>query len=114
MAKFLLEIGYEIHSIKRRAWSFKTQRIDHIYEDPYVDNADFRLHYGDLTVHSRRWLLPESQAFNKRWFGGGCIQVVEKQTKGNDPHYTANGDIQNLPRMRTCKNWGEQSCSIPQ
>lgn len=49
LAEFLLEKGYEVHGIKRRASSFNTQRIDHIYQDPHVDNKDFVLHYGDLT-----------------------------------------------------------------
>lgn len=49
LAEFLLEKGYEVHGIKRRASSFNTQRIDHIYEDPHTDNANFKLHYGDLT-----------------------------------------------------------------
>ena len=48
LAEFLLEKGYEVHGIKRRASSFNTQRIDHIYEDPHVDNQHFILHYGDL------------------------------------------------------------------
>jgi len=49
LAEFLLKKGYEVHGIKRRASSFNTQRIDHIYEDPHVDNQQFILHYGDLT-----------------------------------------------------------------
>ncbi|MBS3964771.1 MAG: GDP-mannose 4,6-dehydratase [Methylomonas sp.] len=49
LAEFLLAQGYEVHGIKRRASSFNTQRIDHIYQDPHVQNAHFRLHYGDLT-----------------------------------------------------------------
>ena len=52
LAEFLLEKGYEVHGIKRRASSFNTQRIDHIYQDPHVDNARFKLHYGDLTDSS--------------------------------------------------------------
>lgn len=48
LAEFLLEKGYIVHGIKRRASSFNTQRIDHIYQDPHVDNARFKLHYGDL------------------------------------------------------------------
>ena len=44
-----MEKGYEVHGIKRRASLFNTQRIDHIYEDPHVENSRFRLHYGDLT-----------------------------------------------------------------
>ncbi len=49
LAEFLLEKGYEVHGIKRRASSFNTQRIDHIFEDPHVKNSKFKLHYGDLT-----------------------------------------------------------------
>ncbi|MCW7754448.1 GDP-mannose 4,6-dehydratase [Desulfobotulus sp. H1] len=52
LAEFLLEKGYEVHGIKRRASLFNTQRIDHIYEDPHVEDARFRLHYGDLTDSS--------------------------------------------------------------
>lgn len=49
LAEFLLEKGYEVHGIKRRASSFNTERVDHIYEDPQVEKARFKLHYGDLT-----------------------------------------------------------------
>jgi GDPmannose 4,6-dehydratase len=49
LAELLLEKGYEVHGIKRRSSSFNTDRIDHIYQDPHIDNARFFLHYGDLT-----------------------------------------------------------------
>lgn len=49
LAEFLLEKGYVVHGIKRRASSFNTDRIDHIYQDPHIDNASFVLHYGDLS-----------------------------------------------------------------
>jgi len=49
LAEFLLESGYEVHGIKRRASQFNTQRIDHIYQDPHVENSRFNLHYGDLS-----------------------------------------------------------------
>jgi GDPmannose 4,6-dehydratase len=49
LAEFLLEKGYEVHGIKRRASSFNTQRIDHIFQDPHILDAQFKLHYGDLT-----------------------------------------------------------------
>jgi len=49
LAEFLLEQGYEVHGIKRRASSFNTERIDHIYQDPHVPNPKLKLHYGDLT-----------------------------------------------------------------
>jgi GDPmannose 4,6-dehydratase len=49
LAELLLDKGYIVHGIKRRASSFNTDRIDHIYQDPHVDNARFKLHYGDLS-----------------------------------------------------------------
>ncbi|MCW2305466.1 GDPmannose 4,6-dehydratase [Rhodovulum sulfidophilum] len=49
LAEFLLKKGYEVHGIKRRTSLFNTQRVDHIYQDPHVNNANFILHYGDLT-----------------------------------------------------------------
>ena len=52
LAELLLEKGYEVHGIKRRASLFNTQRIDHIYQDPHVDHKNFILHYGDLTDSS--------------------------------------------------------------
>ncbi|MFD3282690.1 GDP-mannose 4,6-dehydratase [Alteromonas macleodii] len=52
LAEFLLEKGYEVHGIKRRASSFNTERVDHIFQDPHVQNARFKLHYGDLTDSS--------------------------------------------------------------
>jgi len=48
LAEFLLKKGYEVHGIKRRASSFNTDRIDHLYQDPHIDNQKFFLHYGDL------------------------------------------------------------------
>ena len=49
LSEFLLKKGYEVHGIKRRSSSFNTQRIDHLYQDPHVENKNFILHYGDLT-----------------------------------------------------------------
>jgi len=52
LAEFLLEKGYEVHGIKRRASSLNTQRVDHIYQDPHVEKKNFVLHYGDLSDSS--------------------------------------------------------------
>lgn len=52
LAEFLLEKNYEVHGIKRRSSLLNTQRIDHIYEDPHIENQNFVLHYGDLTDSS--------------------------------------------------------------
>ncbi|WP_295700077.1 GDP-mannose 4,6-dehydratase [uncultured Helicobacter sp.] len=49
LAEFLLKKGYEVHGIKRRSSLFNTDRIDHLYQDPHVNNRNFFLHYGDLT-----------------------------------------------------------------
>jgi GDPmannose 4,6-dehydratase len=49
LAEFLLHKGYQVHGIKRRASSFNTDRIDHLYQDPHVSGRDFILHYGDMT-----------------------------------------------------------------
>lgn len=49
LAKFLLEKEYDVHGVKRRASSFNTQRIDHLYQDPHEKNVKFTLHYGDMT-----------------------------------------------------------------
>ena len=48
LAEFLLDKGYEVHGIKRRASSFNTERIDHLYQDPHNNKRKFILHYGDL------------------------------------------------------------------
>lgn len=52
LAELLLEKGYEVHGIKRRASLFNTQRVDHIYQDPHAENKNFVLHYGDLSDSS--------------------------------------------------------------
>ena len=49
LAEFLLAKDYEVHGIKRRASSFNTSRIDHLYQDPHEENVKFKLHYGDMT-----------------------------------------------------------------
>ena len=52
LTEFLLEKGYEVHGIKRRASSFNTKRVDHLYQDPHQKNSSFFLHYGDLADSS--------------------------------------------------------------
>ncbi|MFD1615863.1 GDP-mannose 4,6-dehydratase [Gelatiniphilus marinus] len=49
LSEFLLKKGYEVHGLKRRSSLFNTDRIDHLYQDPHVENRNFFLHYGDLT-----------------------------------------------------------------
>src|SRR3546814_8918345 len=54
LAQFLLEKGYEVHGIKRRASSFNTGRIEHLYQDPHEQDPRFILHYGDLTDNTNQ------------------------------------------------------------
>ncbi len=62
LAELLLEKGYVVHGVKRRASSFNTQRIDHIYQDQHEGHVNFKLHYGDLTDSTNiiRELIGES------------------------------------------------------
>jgi len=59
LAELLLEKGYEVHGIIRRASTFNTQRIDHIYQDPHEENVKLKLHYGDMTDSSNLSRLVE-------------------------------------------------------
>jgi GDPmannose 4,6-dehydratase len=49
LARLLLEKGYVVHGVKRRSSSFNTERIDSVYQDPHLPDAQLRLHYGDMT-----------------------------------------------------------------
>lgn len=49
LAEYLLKMGYKVHGIKRRSSLFNTERVDHLYQDPHVEDRNFMLHYGDLT-----------------------------------------------------------------
>ncbi len=89
LAEFLLEKGYEVHGIKRRASSLNTQRIDHIYQDPHVDNANFILHYGDLTDSSNLTrILQEVQPDEVYNLGAQSHVAVSFES----PEYTADVD----------------------
>ncbi|HMG87444.1 MAG TPA: GDP-mannose 4,6-dehydratase [Terracidiphilus sp.] len=96
LAQLLLSKGYEVHGIKRRASSFNTTRIDHIYEDPHTQGRHFLLHYGDLTDSS------------------SLIQIVQKvkpdeiynlaaqshvKVSFEEPEYTANSDALGTLRL---------------
>ena len=52
LSEFLLRKGYKVHGLKRRTSLFNTDRIDHLYEDPHIENQKFILHYGDMTDSS--------------------------------------------------------------
>jgi len=89
LAEFLLEKGYIVHGIKRRASSFNTQRVDHIYQDPHVDNACFKLHYGDLSDSSNLTrIIQETQPDEIYNLGAQSHVAVSFES----PEYTADVD----------------------
>ena len=89
LAEFLLEKGYIVHGIKRRSSSFNTQRIDHIYQDPHVDNARFKLHYGDLSDTSNLVrIIQETQPDEIYNLGAQSHVAVSFES----PEYTADVD----------------------
>ena len=96
LAEFLLEKGYEVHGIKRRASSLNTQRVDHIYEDPHTDNARFRLHYGDLTDSSNLTrIISEVQPDEVYNLGAQSHVAVSFEA----PEYTADVDAMGTLRL---------------
>jgi len=89
LAEFLLEKGYEVHGIKRRASLFNTQRIDHIYEDPHSNHNNFKLHYGDLSDSSNLTrILQEVQPDEVYNLGAQSHVAVSFES----PEYTADVD----------------------
>lgn len=96
LAEFLLEKGYEVHGIKRRASLFNTQRVDHIYQDPHVDNAKLRLHYGDLTDTSNLTrILSEIEPDEVYNLGAQSHVAVSFEA----PEYTADVDATGTLRL---------------
>ncbi len=96
LAEFLLEKGYEVHGIKRRASLFNTERVDHIYEDPHVENANFILHYGDLTDSSNLIrIMQEVQPDEVYNLGAQSHVAVSFEA----PEYTADVDAMGTLRL---------------
>jgi GDPmannose 4,6-dehydratase len=96
LAEFLLDKGYEVHGIKRRASSFNTQRIDHIFEDPHTDNKNFILHYGDLTDSSNLTrILSETQPDEVYNLAAQSHVAVSFEA----PEYTADVDAMGTLRL---------------
>ena len=89
LAELLLEKGYEVHGIKRRASSFNTQRVDHIYHDPHQNGSNFHLHYGDLTDSSNLTrIIAEVQPDELYNLGAQSHVAVSFES----PEYTADVD----------------------
>ena len=96
LAEFLLENGYEVHGIKRRASLFNTARVDHIYEDPHTDNQRFQLHYGDLTDSSNLTrIISEVQPDEVYNLGAQSHVAVSFEA----PEYTADVDAMGTLRL---------------
>lgn len=96
LAEFLLEKGYQVHGIKRRASLFNTQRVDHIYQDPHVENQNFVLHYGDLIDSSNLTrILQEVQPDEVYNLGAQSHVAVSFEA----PEYTADVDAMGTLRI---------------
>jgi len=89
LAEFLLEKGYIVHGIKRRASLFNTQRIDHIYQDPHIEHANFKLHYGDLSDTSNLVRIVQETQPDEIYNLGAQSHVA---VSFESPEYTADVD----------------------
>ena len=89
LAELLLEKGYIVHGIKRRASSFNTQRVDGIYEDPHVDSVRFKLHYGDLSDTSNLVRIIKETQPDEIYNLGAMSHVA---VSFESPEYTADVD----------------------
>jgi len=96
LAEFLLEKGYVVHGIKRRASSFNTSRIDHIYEDPHTPHPDLILHYGDLTDTSNLVRIIQLTQPDEIYNLGAQSHVA---VSFESPEYTADVDAMGPLRM---------------
>lgn len=89
LSEFLLKKGYEVHGIKRRSSSFNTDRIDHLYQDPHIENKKFILHYGDLTDTSNLIRIIQEVQPEEIYNLGAQSHV---QVSFEVPEYTADAD----------------------
>ena len=89
LAEFLLNKGYEVHGIKRRASLFNTDRIDHLYQDPHVEHQRFILHYGDLTDSSNLIRIVQKVQPDEIYNLAAQSHVA---VSFEEPEYTANAD----------------------
>jgi GDPmannose 4,6-dehydratase len=89
LAEFLLEKGYMVHGIKRRASLFNTERVDHLYQDPHINHRNFVLHYGDLSDSSNLTrIIQETQPDEIYNLGAQSHVAVSFES----PEYTADVD----------------------
>ncbi len=95
LAELLLAKGYQVHGIKRRASSFNTERIDHIYQDPHIEDARFKLHYGDLSDTSNLTRIIQQVRPDEVYNLGAQSHVA---VSFESPEYTA--DVDGLGALR--------------
>ncbi len=89
LAEFLLKKGYDVHGVKRRASSFNTERIDHLYQDPHEPNPRLKLHYGDLTDSTNLTRIIQSVQPDEIYNLAAMSHVA---VSFETPEYTANAD----------------------
>jgi GDPmannose 4,6-dehydratase len=89
LAEFLLKKGYVVHGIKRRSSLFNTDRIDHLYQDPHVDNRKFILHFGDLTDSTNLIRIIQQIQPDEIYNLAAMSHVA---VSFDTPEYTANAD----------------------
>ena len=96
LSEFLLKNGYKVHGIKRRSSMFNTERIDHLYQDPHVEDPNFALHYGDLTDSTNLIRIVQETQPDEIYNLGAQSHV---QVSFETPEYTANSDALGTLRM---------------
>jgi GDPmannose 4,6-dehydratase len=96
LAEFLLKKGYEVHGIKRRTSLFNTDRIDHLYQDPHVENRNFILHHGDLTDSSSLTRVLQQVKPDEVYNLAAQSHVA---VSFEEPEYTANSDALGVLRL---------------
>ncbi len=96
LVDFLLKKGYEVHGIKRRASSFNTDRIDHLYQDPHEQDVNFYLHYGDLTDSTNLIRIVQEVQPDEVYNLAAQSHV---QVSFETPEYTANSDALGTLRL---------------
>jgi len=89
MTEYLLKKGYIVHGIKRRASMFNTERIDHLYQDPHIEDRNLVLHYGDLTDSMNLTRIIQETQPDEIYNLGAMSHV---KVSFDSPEYTANAD----------------------
>lgn len=89
LSEFLLKKGYIVHGVKRRSSSFNTDRIDHLYQDPHVNNQNFILHYGDMTDSTNLIRIIQEVKPDEIY---NLAAMSHVQVSFETPEYTANAD----------------------